>query len=78
MNTPADRSSDDLYDNSVTGARARGVGRILGDASFDDESMAVAEEGDDEEDDANLSAEEQAMHLTTAPGFDADDGYILD
>lgn len=74
-----DHSSDDLYDNSVTGARARGVGRLLGDAAQeDDEAMAVADEGDDEEDNANLSAEELAMHLTRAPSFDADDGYVAD
>ena len=73
-----DHSSDDLYDNSVTGARARGVGRLLGDAADDDEAMAVADEGDDEEDDASLSAEELAMHLTRAPSFDANDGYVTD
>lgn len=79
MSTPGDHSSDDLYDNSVTGARARGVGRLLGDAGEpDDEATAVAEEGDDPEDDANLSAEELAMHLTDAPGFDAEDGYLTD
>ena len=84
MSLPGDRrsddhSADDLYDNSVTGARARGVGRILGDANDEDtEAMAFADEGDDEEDDANLSAEELAMHLTRAPGFDDDDGYIAD
>ena len=83
MSLPGDRrsddhSADDLYDNSVTGARARGVGRLLGDAAQDDEGMAFADEGDDQEDDANLSAEELAMHLTRAPGFDEDDGYIVD
>jgi hypothetical protein len=79
MSQPGDRSGDDMYDNSVTGARARGVGRLLGDASEpDEEATAIAEEGDDAEDDANLSAEEQAMHLTRAPSFGKDDGYIAD
>lgn len=71
-----DRSSDDMYDSRVTGERARAAGRLLDDAWGHGDSNAVAEEGDDFEDDAHLSAEEQAMHLTTAPGFDDDDGYV--
>ncbi len=76
---PVDRSGDDLFDNRVTGARERAAGRLLGDAGVADaEAMAFAEEGDDSEDDANLTAEELAMHLTRAPGFDEDDGYVVD
>lgn len=71
-----DRSSDDMYDSRVTGERARAAGRLLDDAWGHGDSNAVAEEGDDIEDDAHLSAEELAMHLTKAPDFDADDGYL--
>lgn len=74
--TRPDRSGDDMYDSRVTGERERAAGRLLDDAWGHGDSMAIAEEGDDIEDDANLAAEEQAMHLTKAPGFDADDGYV--
>ena len=78
MGSTGHHASDDLYDNAVTGARARGVGRLLGEAGpWRTEAMAVAEEGDDDEDDANLTVEEQAMHLTRAPSFDDDDGYVV-
>lgn len=66
MTQPFDRSSDDLFDNSVTGARARAAGRLLDDV---DNGTTIAEEGDDAEDDLALSAEESAMHLTRAPHF---------
>lgn len=75
MTQSFDHSSDDLFDNSVTGARARGAGRLVGD---EDEGTTIAEEGDDEEDDLALSAEETAMHLTRAPEYRSDDGYLLD
>jgi hypothetical protein len=65
------------HDDRITEARERSAGRLLGDASeADDESTAVAELGSDTEDDANLTPEERAMHLTKAPAFDADDGYV--
>jgi hypothetical protein len=65
------------HDDSVTEARERSAGRLLGDASEpDDEATAVAELGSDAEDDANLTAEESAVHLTKAPAFDEDDGYV--
>ena len=44
MTQPFDRSSDDLFDNSVTGARARAAGRLLDDV---DNGTTIAEEGDD-------------------------------
>jgi hypothetical protein len=78
--TPETRSTeDDMFDNSVTGARARHAGRLIGDEFDDDEATAVAEESDDDGyDDAFESSEEAAMHLTTPPPFDDSDGYIED
>ena len=65
------------HDDRVTEARERSAGRVLGDATgAHDEATAVAELGSDAEDDANLTPEERAMHLTRAPAFDADDGYV--
>lgn len=55
------------------------VGRLVqsGDedvAVVDDEADAVAEAYDERD----LSAEEAAMHVTTAPPFDSDDGDVDD
>jgi len=75
MTQPFERSSDDLYDNSVTGARARGAGRLLGDP---DDGTTIAEEGDDADDDLALSAEETAMHLTRAPEYRRSDESLTD
>ncbi len=77
MASSAERSHDNGFDDPVTAARERSAGRLLGDAGeVHDEAMAFAELGSDAEDDAHLTAEELAMHLTTAPSFDDDDGYV--
>jgi hypothetical protein len=65
------------HDHRITAERNRSAGRLLGDATgARDEATAVGELGSDAEDDANLTPEERAMHLTKAPAFDADDGYV--
>ena len=63
--TPETRTSDDdMFDNSITGARERHAGRLIGDPFDDDEATAVADESDDDGyDDAFQSSEEAAMHL---------------
>ncbi len=73
----ARRNHHDGFDDPVTAARERSAGRLLGDAGeVHDEAMVFAELGSDSEDDAHLTAEELAMHLTAAPSFDDDDGYL--
>ena len=79
MAPQTDRSSDDMFDNSVTSARERGAGRLISEPFDDDEATAIAEESeDDDSDDAYISGEEAAMHLTDPPPFDDSDGYLDD
>jgi hypothetical protein len=81
---PGDEDFDEDLDDDLDAeiARERPIGRLIGpggeDDAFDfedDEADAVAWRADDDDDD--LSAEEEAVHLTVDPPYgEPGDGYI--